>query len=154
MINLDPIKDSFFLGSCLSTTTIFTGKASDYFNGHKIFSLVYQRIIALLDSYFPNLAIFSLNGTTLKTNYSHIYFEYCQSVMSKNKFLSHSSSYMPIIIAPTVNVISECYTHMMAESRFSNKVLKVHTKRNLVHLGYQYTSVVFAQRSYFTRIST
>ena len=154
MINLDPIKDSFFLGSCLSTTTIFTGKTSDYFNGHKIFSLVYPRIITLLDPYFPNLAIFSLNGTTPKTDYTNIYFEYDQSVMSKNEFRSHNSSYMLIITTPTLNVICECYTNMMAENRFSNKVLKVHTEKNLVHSGYQYTSAVFAERSYFTGIFT
>ena len=35
-----------------------------------------------------------------------------------------------------------------------HKVLKVHTERNLVHSGYQNTSIVFAERSNFTLIFT
>ena len=35
MVNLYPVEDSLFLGSYLGTTTIFTRKASDDFNGHR-----------------------------------------------------------------------------------------------------------------------
>ena len=37
MINLDPVEDGFLLGSYLGSSTIFTGKVSNYLNGHKIF---------------------------------------------------------------------------------------------------------------------
>ena len=89
MINFYPVKDGFLLWSGLGTTTVFTGKASGYFNGHKVFPLIYQRTIALLDYYFLNLAIFSLSAE--KTDYGDIYLEHCQSVMSKDNFLPYSS---------------------------------------------------------------
>ena len=145
MINLNPVKDGFLLGSYLGSSTIYTGKIPNYLNGNMICFLLYRRIIALFNSHFPKLANFSLNGATPKTNYGNIYVKNRQSVMSKQEFSSFSSADMLIITTPTKNVICECNTHMINKNLLFNKTSTILINRNFVIYKCMYTSANFTE---------
>ena len=145
MINLNPVEDGFLLGSYLGSSTIFTGKVSNYLNGHKIFSLVYRRIIVLFDPCFPNLAVLSLYSSAPKTDYRSINFKNRQSVMNKQEFSSHRPSDMLIVTTPTRNVICECNTHMINKNLLLSEVSTTLINRNLVNYKCMYTSATFTE---------
>lgn len=123
VVNFHPIENGFFVGFCLCTPAISTGKSSRYFYWHAVdVILMYRRLITLLNPYFAKTTVFPLNCTTPQTDYLYSYFNKSQSVIDHKVLFSYSFSNMWVVTAPTIDIFCDRYTHKGSASSVSSVI--------------------------------